>query len=146
MTRLPPLWLAFFLLGCGQQEAGSLPLADVVLQGTQGDVIVRAEVAADTGARARGLMGRQRLCDLCGMIFIFDAPVRAAMWMKNTPLPLDMAFIADGRIVHVAHGTPFDDETVIAAPVPVEAILEVNEGRLEDWGVTVGSFVSLPAR
>jgi uncharacterized membrane protein (UPF0127 family) len=68
---------------------------------------VRLEVAADPAARARGLMGRTKVPEGAGMVFLYPADVTEAFWMKNTLVPLSIAFVAaDGRVVSVAEMTP----------------------------------------
>jgi uncharacterized protein len=70
-------------------------------------VRVRLDVAADPATRARGLMGRERLPAGTGMVFLFPADVRGAFWMKNTLVPLSIAFVAaDGRVVGVLEMAP----------------------------------------
>jgi uncharacterized membrane protein (UPF0127 family) len=68
---------------------------------------VRLEVAADPSSRARGLMGRTQVPQGTGMVFLYPADVTEAFWMKNTLVPLSIAFVAaDGRVVSVAEMTP----------------------------------------
>ena len=68
---------------------------------------MRLEVAADPAARARGLMGRRQVPEGTGMVFLYPADVAEAFWMKNTLVPLSIAFVAaDGRVVSVAEMTP----------------------------------------
>ena len=70
-------------------------------------VTVRLEVAADPAARARGLMGRRQVPEGTGMVFLYPADVSEAFWMKDTLVPLSIAFVAaDGRVVSVAEMTP----------------------------------------
>jgi uncharacterized protein len=70
-------------------------------------VTVRLEVAANPATRARGLMGREQVPPGTGMVFLYPADVAEAFWMKNTLVPLSIAFVAaDGRVVSVAEMTP----------------------------------------
>jgi uncharacterized protein len=70
---------------------------------TIGKHAIRAEVADTLEAQKRGLMHRERLCADCGMLFVFTTPARYGFWMKDTLLPLSIAFIGgDGRIINVA--------------------------------------------
>jgi uncharacterized protein len=70
-------------------------------------VTVRLEVAADPAARARGLMGRTQVPEGTGMVFLYPEDVAEAYWMKNTLVPLSIAFVAaDGRVVSVAEMPP----------------------------------------
>ena len=70
-------------------------------------VRVRLEVAADPATRARGLMGRERIPAGTGMVFLFPADVEVAFWMKDTLVPLSIAYVAvDGRVVGVREMPP----------------------------------------
>jgi uncharacterized protein len=72
-----------------------------------GATTVRLEVAAAPAARSRGLMGREHVPPGTGMVFLYPADVREAFWMKDTLVPLSIAFVAaDGRVVSVAEMTP----------------------------------------
>lgn len=75
--------------------------ADIALKiGKHG---IQAEMAATPETRANGLMQRSQLCADCGMLFIFPRAGMHEFWMKNTLLPLSIAFIsADGRIISIS--------------------------------------------
>ena len=63
---------------------------------------IHAEIANTPQSREQGLMRRNNLCANCGMLFIFDKSDRYSFWMKNTPIPLSIAFIgADGSILNI---------------------------------------------
>jgi len=102
----------------------------------------QVEIAATEPERNRGLMYRQELAPDHGMLFVFARPTRIAMWMKNTPLPLDMLFIGgDGRIVDLhERAVPFSLDT-IAAGRRAQYVLEVNGGTVERLGLAVGDTV-----
>jgi hypothetical protein len=74
-----------------------------------------------------------------GMLFDFETPQPVVMWMRNTPLPLDMLFIdADGRIAGVAADTTPFSEAMIPSPRPVRFVLEVNAGTARRLGIAAG--------
>ncbi len=87
---------------------GAAGTVDYRLEPADGDpVTVRLEVAADPATRARGLMEREQVPHGTGMVFLYPADVAEAFWMKNTLVPLSIAFVAaDGRVVSVAEMTP----------------------------------------
>jgi len=97
------------------------------------------ELALSAPSRRRGLMGRARLAPRLGMWFDFGRASPVTMWMKNTPLPLDMLFVrADGRIVAVhARAEPYSLDT-IAAPEPVTCVLELAGGTAAQLGIARG--------
>jgi len=89
---------------------------------------IRATVANTPQSRERGLMKTDRLCENCGMIFVFPVAGKYAFWMKNTPLSLSIAFIAaDGRILNIAE---MQANTLIHHSSQGHALyaLEMNQG------------------
>ena len=102
---------------------------------------VQAEVADRPASRAKGLMYRESLPDNHGMLFVFDAPSRQCMWMKNTPLPLSVAFIkADGRISNIAQMQP-QTETIHCASEDVLYALEMAQGWFWARAIKAGDAV-----
>ena len=101
---------------------------------------ILVELAVTPEEWEHGLMGRTDLADDAGMLFDFGAERPIAMWMKDTPLSLDMLFIADnGRVVAIARDTVPFSEAVIRAPQPVRYVLEVRGGQSALWGVEPGA-------
>jgi len=107
-------------------------------------VTVRLEVAADPAARARGLMGRSELPEGTGMVFLYPGDVAEAYWMKNTLVPLSIAFVAaDGRVVSVAEMTPCTADPCPSYPPagPYRYAVELPAGAFEAAGVGEGDKV-----
>ena len=105
---------------------------------------VRLEVAADPSDRARGLMGRTEVAKGTGMVFLYPADVTEAFWMKNTLVPLSIAFVAaDGRVVSVAEMTPCKaDPCPSYAPAgPYRYAVELAAGSFGAAGVGPGARV-----
>ena len=104
------------------------------------------ELAVTSDQRARGLMGRRDLAADGGMLFIFPTVARQVMWMKNTPLPLDMLFLAaDGRIAHIVERTVPFSTARISSRRPVKAVLELRGGTAGRLGLKVGDRLTAPA-
>jgi uncharacterized membrane protein (UPF0127 family) len=102
---------------------------------------VRAEVANTEDARRRGLMFRKQLPESHGMIFIYPERGRFAMWMKNTPLPLSVAFIDErGRILNIEDMEPFSEQPHFSAGEAKYA-LEVNQGWFARRDIRAGAKV-----
>ena len=100
------------------------------------------EVADDPTERAQGLMYRKELGDHAGMLFVYPDEQLRSFWMKNTPLPLSIAYLdATGKVVSVADMTPMSTESVPSAG-PALYALEVNRGWYEAHGVATGATVS----
>jgi uncharacterized membrane protein (UPF0127 family) len=105
---------------------------------------VRLEVAADPDARARGLMGRTEVPPGGGMVFLYPVDVRESFWMKDTLVPLSIAFVAaDGRVVNVAEMTPCTaDPCPTYAPAgPYRYAVELAAGEFPAAGVGAGDRV-----
>jgi len=103
-----------------------------------GDVKVVVEVAATELERNRGLMFRKKLEDGKGMLFVFDADQRVAFWMKNTSLPLSLAYIgSDGRILQILDLQPFSEQSR-PSERSVRYALEVPQGWFSRVGLEVG--------
>jgi uncharacterized membrane protein (UPF0127 family) len=110
------------------------------------EVRVRVEIADNAFERARGLMYRTALTEDRGMLFIFKAEQKLSFWMKNTRIPLSIAFIdSEGRIVDIQDMRPLDDDPPhYVSAKPAQYALEVNQGFFEERGVKVGDRAELP--
>ena len=128
-------------------------LALIILSGTSaaasdarlplrvGTHALQVEVAATPLQRERGLMGRTRLAAYGGMLFVFERTGRPCFWMRNTPLPLSIAFIdASGRIVSLADMQP-DSDTLHCSDAEARYALEVPQGEFRRRNITPGTRV-----
>jgi uncharacterized membrane protein (UPF0127 family) len=110
-----------------------------VVQLKAGMHLIQAEVVSDPGTRAQGLMHRKTLPQSGGMLFIFDEHAAHCMWMKNTLIPLSVAFIDDrGTIVNIADMEPQTEASHCAAQ-PVKYALEMSRGWFAARGIKPGS-------
>jgi uncharacterized membrane protein (UPF0127 family) len=106
-----------------------------------GPVIISAELARTDDQREVGLMYRKKLDEGKGMLFIFDEDERLSFWMKNTLLPLSIAFISsDGRILETRDMEPLDLNSVRSAR-PARFALEVPQGWFDKAGIGVGDRI-----
>ena len=102
------------------------------------------EVARSSEEQARGLMERKHLGEREGMIFVYAADRRMSFWMKNTLIPLSIAFLAaDGEILQIEDMKPLD-LTPVTSQRSARYALEVNQGAFERAGARVGDRVRLP--
>ncbi len=93
-----------------------------------GKQTVHAEIADTPQSREHGLMQRDHLCADCGMLFIFEKADRYSFWMKDTPLPLSIAFIAaNGTIINIVEMQPNTTDSRSAQGDALFA-LEMNSG------------------
>jgi uncharacterized membrane protein (UPF0127 family) len=131
----------------GETDTGSaLERGTVTIETAEGPVEVAVEIADSDAERETGLMNRESLAEDAGMLFVFDEDVDFAFWMKNTLIPLSIAFAdAEGEIVRI-----LDMEPCEADPCPVydpeatyRTALEVNQGAFDEWGVAEGDPLAL---
>jgi uncharacterized protein len=128
------------LAGCGGGD-GSKPGAQAVLSHGGEQTTISIEVADTPAEREQGLMGRTTLPADAGMAFVYTEDHAGSFWMKNTLIPLSIAFYAgDGRILKI-----LDMEPCHADPCPLydpgvayRGALEVNQGAFAGWGISAG--------
>ena len=146
--------LVLFLAGCsgegdGQPTGGTTQgeaRATAVITTSDGEVELSVEVADDDAERARGLMFRTSLPENDGMVFLYPEPTAGAFWMKNTLIPLSIAFFdAEGTILRILHMEPCrSDPCPLYDPeMPFTGALEVNRGAFERLGVREGDHIEL---
>jgi hypothetical protein len=136
------------LFACGLLAEGLAFAASgttIVLKTETGDHSFDVEVMTTFQERARGLMFRRSLPEKSGMLFLYDRPEPAAMWMKNTVIPLDIVFIAPGGTVHrIEKNTePFSTETISSDGLII-AVLELNAGAADRIKLKRGDRVIYP--
>src|SRR5215203_1946053 len=127
-----------------QGETPQLPVLTIV--NSSGErVPVHVEIADTPGERHTGLMGRSALAEEAGMLFVFEQELILWFWMKDTLIPLSIAYIdAEGRIVDIQDMQPLD-ETDHPSAEPAQYALEVNQGFFEGRGIVIGGMVELPS-
>ena len=110
-----------------------------IVQLNAGMYLIRAEVAADMGSRMQGLMHRKSLATNAGMLFIFDEAATQCMWMKNTFIPLSVAFLDEGgTILNIADMQPQTEQSHCATG-PARFALEMNQGWFAQRGIKPGT-------
>ena len=129
------LFLLFAAPCLAQPSAAELP----TVQLNAGMYLIRAEVAADFATRAQGLMYRKQMPSNAGMLFIFDEPGSQCMWMKNTLIPLSVAFLdASGAIINIEDMAPQTLDSHCASR-PARYALEMNRGWFAARGIKPGT-------
>lgn len=96
-----------------------------------GGKIYSVELATTAEEQALGLGERDALCEQCAMLFLFQDVEEHAFWMKGMRFPLDIAWLLDGRVVHIEHRVPNDSMTVYAPSGKSNQVLEFNAGVLD---------------
>ena len=101
--------------------------------------LIRAELADTFATRVQGLMHRDRLGQNAGMLFVFEEAGIQCMWMKNTLIPLSVAFLDDsGAIINIADMRPQTEEPHCAAR-PARYALEMTRGWFAERGIKPGA-------
>ncbi len=138
-----PILVGLTFAGCneaGPTEQTGFGLETVSLQ--IGKARVSAELANTPEVSARGLMFRESLAPDAGMLFLFDPPRTASFYMKNTRIPLSIAFILDdGTIDEIRDMQPLDETSVASKSDRIRYALEVNQGWFARHGIAPGTRV-----
>jgi uncharacterized membrane protein (UPF0127 family) len=137
MNRLRTLMLVCAWLVFGTLDAAELPTVDLNI----GKHRLVAEVATTTETRTTGLMHRFSLKPDHGMLFVFPAPEPLGFWMRNTYVPLSIAFLdTDGRILNIEDMAPRTDDTHPSKGAALYA-LEMKRGWFADRNIRAGDRV-----
>ncbi len=129
---------------------GGAPVAGTLeIEAAGGPVELTVEIADTAEERSRGLTGRESLPERSGMLFRYEADTRGGFWMKDTRIPLSIAFLdAGGRILAILdmEPCPADPCPVYRPDVAYRSALEVGRGAFARLGVTVGDVARLQSR
>jgi hypothetical protein len=129
--------IAFFSGGAAALGVAELPVMELKING----LVLRAEVAATEQSRTTGLMYRFSLRPDSGMLFVFSTPQPLGFWMKNTFVPLSIAFIGnDGRILNIEDMAPQTEATHNSRGMALYA-LEMKKGWFAAHGIGPGDRV-----
>jgi len=119
------------------------------MQISVGSQTFSVEVADSLKSRAKGLSERESMEEKTGMYFIFPIKAKYSIWMKDMYFPLDIVWIADGKVVGFKElaETPGSNDLLelptYYPPEPVNAVLELNAGSVKKFGLKVGDAVTL---
>jgi uncharacterized membrane protein (UPF0127 family) len=140
---LAALAIALNLALAAQAAGADLPVRSLAI----GKHKLVAEVAATPDQRSTGLMHRFSLRPDHGMLFVFERPDRLSFWMRNTYIPLSIAFIGpDGKIVNIEDMAP-QTETSHWSRGPAQYALEMRKGWFAERGIREGDAVEgLPGK
>jgi len=132
------LFLALMPLTAGGQVNKGLPIVELSIKNAK----LKAEVVADNITRSIGLMNRFSLAPDHGMLFVFAQSEPLAFWMKNTFVPLSIAYIdSKGVIVSIVDMKP-QDESTYPSGAPAMFAIEMKQGWFKERGIKVGDKVN----
>jgi uncharacterized membrane protein (UPF0127 family) len=126
--------------------AVTFPHGTAVIRTPEHSVTVKVELARTPAQLHRGLGGRKTLAANAGMAFLWDSDVRGQFWMKDTSIPLSIAFWGKGgKILRILDMAPClaDPCRVNDPKVAFRGALEVNRGAFKRWGVRPGAVVTI---
>jgi hypothetical protein len=137
------LAVALVAAACGNGTPPAVPGAQLPVDWLiVGGHRITVEIARDPEQRSRGLMFRDSLPPDHGMLFLFPRDEVQAFWMRNTKIPLSIAYAdARGRIVRIADLEPLDERPVTSI-APARYALEMNRGWFAKHGVVAGAVIS----
>ncbi|MBP7796120.1 MAG: DUF192 domain-containing protein [Elusimicrobiales bacterium] len=110
---------------------------------------INLEVARTEQQKELGLMFRKKLCDKCGMIFIFDEEESRTFWMKNTYIPLDIIFLSKNMKVNKIfknveeYNENMSDDELPKIESYAKYVIEINAGQSEKLGIKEGEKVKI---
>ena len=133
---------------CSSGPSCDLPPLSMTFDTTNGTVSLRVETANTPEERAMGLMGRATLPADEGMAFLYDAPTQETFWMKDTLIPLSIAFWGqDERIISILDMSPCtaDPCRTYSPGVPFVGAVEVNQGYFAEQSIRVGDRIHFVA-
>lgn len=118
---------------------------DITIVNSVGEnITVDVEIAETSAQHRKGLSGRDSLDEGSGMLFVFSKDVTLSFWMKDTSIPLSIAFIdSDGIIIDIQEMEPYSRESH-APQVPYRYALEVNRDFFTKNHVDIGDMVLIP--
>jgi uncharacterized membrane protein (UPF0127 family) len=138
MRRVTPFVLALLLVGCAIFFAVSCKGSSVAFSSDGKVASMNVEVARTPAELEKGLMGRRELAADSGMLFDFSKDTSMSFWMKNTTIPLSIAFIdASGKVVAIKDMKPLD-LTPVTSPAPYRYAIEANQGWFASHGIRPG--------
>jgi uncharacterized protein len=145
MNRAVVICLLLLTSAALSQETAQVALPSITL--SVAGKAVTAEVADDAQERSMGLMFRDHLAPNTGMLFVMSKPERASFWMKNTIVPLSIAYISPaGVIVEIHDLHPLDEKPVPSAFPNIAYALEMEQGWFSENGILAGDRIQgLPA-
>lgn len=151
MKSIPALLLLMVFFSCQEQPDTNTPLPPLqTIMMTVGGVEIEVEVAISAQEQAQGLMYRESMPENHGMLFVYSKPRYMSFWMKNTHIPLSIAYIREdgvvGNIEKMApHTGGIDPSERYGSKYRSLYALEMNQGWFEQNGIKEGDSILIPS-
>ncbi|MBL1208974.1 DUF192 domain-containing protein [Geminocystis sp. GBBB08] len=122
--------------------AQNLPIGAKLLVNNE---VIELEIAQTPQQQSIGLMYRDSLSPNHGMLFPFNPPQTVSFWMKNVSIPLDMIFISEGIVKHIANASPCKSEAcpLYNSNVPIDQVIELAENRAKELNIKIGDHINI---
>ena len=136
----------FILLNCSKDNiTAKNKICDIYIINNQNQKIeLNVEIADTEETQTRGLMFRDKLAESSGMLFVFESETMHQFWMKNTYIPLNIAYISkDGIVNEIQYMRPLDTSILYPSTQPAMYALEVNKDWFQKNNISEGSRVIL---
>jgi uncharacterized membrane protein (UPF0127 family) len=145
---MPALGWILLFAGCQPKAPDPTPFGLRTAKLKISNVPLTAEIADTPQASENGLMFRDSLPADRGMLFIFEQPRKASFWMRNTKIPLSIAYIdSAGKILEIKSMNPLDETVVPSTSDQIAYALEANQGWFAQHGISTGANVDgIPRR
>ena len=130
---------ALLLAACSNNQAHSLPVVPLYV----GDQRIEVELALTPEQQAKGLMHRQAMAEMNGMLFSFERDKILRFYMKDTLIPLSIAYLDKDGVIREIYDMQPQDERIVASQWPMRFALEMNQGWFERHKVYPGQRVTL---
>ncbi|MGK0176718.1 MAG: uncharacterized membrane protein (UPF0127 family) [Zhongshania aliphaticivorans] len=147
MQALYPLISVLLLCACTPEKAPVKPVAsDIYFSIPIDGNTPKLQLALTESERNRGLMYRGTLVENHGMLFLFEKPGRRSFWMRNTQIPLDLAYFdAQGELLEIHSLFPYDENTVYSYSEEVLIAVEMNQGWFLRKNIQPGAQLDMEA-
>lgn len=132
--------IVFFLSACTIKNPEISNKPHVIIN----NKIIQIEIADEQPEQIQGLSDRESLDKNSGMLFIFNDKQIRSFWMKNMHFPLDIIWIQDNKIVNISKNLPPEGEMPenhYSSKYPVNYVLEVNAGLVDEYEIKIGDIV-----
>lgn len=138
------IFMVLIMVGISYSAQSDLPIKTIHV----GAKVIKVEIALTESERSKGLGNRSSLPDNQGMLFIFKKESILSFWMKDTLIPLDIAFVnKSGRILKITtmtvekFGTPLNEYKTYTSEKPARYAIEMNAGWFKENNISVGDVV-----
>lgn len=105
---------------------------------TLGECIINLETVSDDEKRKKGLSNRDSLCSNCGMLFLFDKEGDYFFWMKDMRFPIDIIWLRDNEVVHIAQNVNHQSKSVYSSKEKADKVLELNANEVSRCNIKIG--------